>query len=77
MLDVDPEGSSDEDDRRMGMSAFAAVEDWDERILEDLSGASAAMLRVAQSDVLCSALNDDIFWGAACRDQSDGQSEWS
>ncbi len=26
----------------MGMGAFAAVEDWDERILEDLSGAPAA-----------------------------------
>jgi len=44
MLDVDAEDSSDEDDRRMGMGAFAAVEDWDARIQEDLSGAPAAML---------------------------------
>jgi hypothetical protein len=39
MLDMDGGSDSDEDDRRMGMGAFAAVEDWDARISEDLAGA--------------------------------------
>ena len=38
MLDMAPGSDSDEDDRRMGMGAFAAVEDWDARISEDLAG---------------------------------------
>ena len=41
MLDMDSAGDSD-DDRRMGMGAFAAVEDWDDRILEDLNGKRVA-----------------------------------
>ena len=38
MLDVESASSSDEgDDRRMGMSAFAAADDWDERIQDDIA----------------------------------------
>ena len=38
MLDVESATSSDEgDDRRMGMSAFASAEEWDERIQQDIA----------------------------------------
>lgn len=38
MLDVESATSSDEeDDRRMGMNAFASADDWDARIQDDIA----------------------------------------
>ena len=71
MLNMDPAGSSDDDDRRMGMGAFAAVEDWDDRILEDLNGKPVGELH-AQIDLRNVERHRNDKAPSRCRRSSDG-----
>ena len=65
----------------MGMGAFAAVEDWDARILEDLGGAPAGVLDAADPSVVRAAAGVMSRLHPAARrhepDGADGQIEWS